>query len=46
VVVYNLFARSITGYRQLVADASAGVKRLVSRDLDYRRVSGRARSAG
>jgi biopolymer transport protein ExbB len=43
VVVYNMFARSITGYRQLVADASAGVERLVSRDLDYRRVSGRAR---
>jgi biopolymer transport protein ExbB len=36
VVIYNVFARSITGYRQLLADASAGIERLVSRDLDYR----------
>ncbi|GAB1583177.1 tonB-system energizer ExbB [Phyllobacterium phragmitis] len=36
VVVYNVFARSITGYRQLLADASAGVERLISRDLDFR----------
>ncbi|WP_244642868.1 tonB-system energizer ExbB [Phyllobacterium sp. 628] len=35
VVIYNVFARSITGYRQLLADASAGVERLVSRDVDY-----------
>lgn len=35
VVIYNVFARSITGYRQLIADASAGVERLVSRDADY-----------
>ena len=34
VVIYNVFARSITGYRQLLADASAGVERLVSRDVD------------
>ncbi|MFB9342729.1 tonB-system energizer ExbB [Aminobacter aganoensis] len=34
VVVYNVFARSITGYRQGLADAAAGVQRLVSRDLD------------
>ncbi|MGH6860082.1 MAG: tonB-system energizer ExbB [Phyllobacterium sp.] len=39
VVVYNVFARSITGYRQLLADASAGVERLVSRDVDFARVS-------
>ena len=38
VVIYNVFARGITGYRQLLADASAAVERLVSRDLDYRRV--------
>ncbi|WP_425595783.1 tonB-system energizer ExbB [Pseudorhizobium flavum] len=38
VVIYNVFARSITGYRQLLADAAAGVERLVSRDLDFRRV--------
>jgi biopolymer transport protein ExbB len=35
VVIYNVFARSITGYRQLLADASAGVERLVSRDVDF-----------
>ncbi len=40
VVIYNVFARSITGYRQLLADTSAGVERLVSRDLDYRKVPG------
>ncbi|MDI6028844.1 tonB-system energizer ExbB [Corticibacterium sp. UT-5YL-CI-8] len=40
VVIYNVFARSITGYRQLLADVSAGVERLVSRDLDFRLVPG------
>ncbi|KUM23885.1 biopolymer transport protein ExbB [Mesorhizobium loti] len=35
VVIYNVFARSIAGYRQILADASAGVERLVSRDLDF-----------
>jgi biopolymer transport protein ExbB len=39
VVVYNMFARSISGYRALLADASAQVIRHVSRDLDRRRVS-------
>jgi biopolymer transport protein ExbB len=34
VVIYNVFARSITGYRQGLADAAAGVQQLVSRDLD------------
>lgn len=38
VVIYNAFARSIAGYRQILADASAGVERLVSRDLDFRTV--------
>ncbi len=38
VVIYNLFARSVTGYRQLLADAASGVERLVSRDLDFRKV--------
>ncbi|RJT39613.1 tonB-system energizer ExbB [Mesorhizobium waimense] len=38
VVIYNVFARSIAGYRQILADASAGVERLVSRDLDFRTV--------
>ena len=36
VVIYNVFARAITGYRLRLADASAGVRRLVSRDLDFR----------
>ena len=38
VVIYNVFARSITGYRHLLADAAAGVERLVSRDVDFRRI--------
>ncbi|HEY0121136.1 MAG TPA: tonB-system energizer ExbB [Rhizobium sp.] len=40
VIIYNVFARSITGYRQLLSDAAAGVERLVSRDLDFRKVPG------
>jgi biopolymer transport protein ExbB len=36
VVIYNLFARSIGGYRALLADASAEILRLVGRDLDRR----------
>ncbi|MGZ3408722.1 MAG: tonB-system energizer ExbB [Xanthobacteraceae bacterium] len=45
VVIYNLFARMIAGYRALLGDASAEVMRLVSRDLD-RVVQGRpARAA-
>ena len=36
VVIYNVFARSITGYKAQVADASAQVLLLVSRDLDHR----------
>jgi biopolymer transport protein ExbB len=34
VVMYNSFARSISGYRALLADAAAEVLRLLSRDLD------------
>ncbi|MGA8822329.1 MAG: MotA/TolQ/ExbB proton channel family protein, partial [Pseudolabrys sp.] len=34
VVIYNLFSRQITSYRAALADASATVLRLVSRDLD------------
>jgi biopolymer transport protein ExbB len=36
VVIYNVFVRSIGGYRATLADASAEVMRLVSRDLDRR----------
>ena len=32
-MIYNVFARSISGYRALLADALAEVLRLVSRDL-------------
>lgn len=45
VVIYNVFARAIAGYRQVLADAAAGVERLVSRDLDYRAVPGRVMAA-
>jgi biopolymer transport protein ExbB len=45
VVIYNVFARAIAGYRQVLADASAGVERLVSRDLDYRATPARALAA-
>lgn len=38
VIIYNMFARSVTAYRQLLADAAAGIERLVSRDLDFRKV--------
>jgi biopolymer transport protein ExbB len=34
VVIYNMFSRSIAGYRVLMGDASAEVMRLVGRDLD------------
>ncbi|MEJ0068847.1 MAG: tonB-system energizer ExbB [Pseudomonadota bacterium] len=44
VVIYNVFARLITGYRLILADASAEVLRFVSRDLD-RRAAPLARAA-
>jgi biopolymer transport protein ExbB len=44
VVIYNMFARSIAGYRALLGDASAEVLRLVSRDLD-RQASGPSAAA-
>lgn len=34
VIIYNHFARSISSYKALLADASAEVLRLVSRDID------------
>jgi biopolymer transport protein ExbB len=39
VVIYNLFARWTAGYRARLADAAAGVERLVSRDLDHDRLA-------
>ncbi|MFC3072656.1 tonB-system energizer ExbB [Shinella pollutisoli] len=37
VVIYNFLARAIAGYRHSLADASAAIERLASRDLDVRR---------
>jgi biopolymer transport protein ExbB len=34
VIVYNLFARSIAGYRAVLSDASGTILRHVSRDLE------------
>ncbi|WP_374301618.1 tonB-system energizer ExbB [Paracoccus sp. (in: a-proteobacteria)] len=42
VVIYNVFARGITGYRLRLANAAAGVRQLVSRDLDFRGVTAAA----
>ncbi|NRP73601.1 Biopolymer transport protein ExbB [Ensifer psoraleae] len=36
VVIYNYFARSVGGYKLILADAATAVERLVSRDLDHR----------
>ncbi|MCW6509204.1 tonB-system energizer ExbB [Lichenifustis flavocetrariae] len=36
VIIYNAFARSIAGYKALLADASSEVLRHLSRDLDRR----------
>ncbi|MCB8839541.1 tonB-system energizer ExbB [Aurantimonas sp. VKM B-3413] len=36
VIIYNMFARSLAGYRALLADATALVLQHVSRDLDRR----------
>ena len=42
VVIYNVFARSIAGYKAQVSDASAQVLLLVSRDLDHQPAADRA----
>jgi biopolymer transport protein ExbB len=39
VLIYNVFARAISGYRALLADASAEVLRLASRDLDRQHIA-------
>ena len=41
VIIFNAFARGITGYRQLLGDASTEVLRLLSRDLDRDEARGR-----
>jgi biopolymer transport protein ExbB len=40
VVIYNMFARSIAGYRAQLGDASAEILRIVSRDLDHPAIVG------
>jgi len=35
VMIYNVFARAIAGYKALLADAAAEIMRHVSRDLDW-----------
>lgn len=42
VVIYNLFARGITGYRATLGDLSAAIQVLVSRDLDNHRATFKA----
>jgi biopolymer transport protein ExbB len=46
VVIYNVFARSIAGYRAGLGDAAAEVLRLVSRDLDRAAAVSLERAAG
>ncbi|WP_279480450.1 tonB-system energizer ExbB [Aureimonas sp. SK2] len=47
VIIYNVFARSISGYRAVLSDASALVLQHLSRDLDRAKVTGLAsRAAG
>ncbi|MGE0746454.1 MAG: tonB-system energizer ExbB [Rhodospirillales bacterium] len=45
VVIYNVFARSIMGYRHQVAEASGEVLRLLSRDLDRRQAAAHLKAA-
>ncbi len=40
VIIYNVFARAIAGYRAVLADASAEVLQHLSRDLDLNRQAG------
>lgn len=43
VIIYNVFARAITGYRATLSDASGEILRHLSRDLERRQRSGGAR---
>ena len=45
VVIYNTFARSISGYKALLLDASAELLRLVSRDIDRATIPNSLRKA-
>jgi biopolymer transport protein ExbB len=46
VVIYNMFARQMAGYRAMLADSSAEILRLVSRDLDRQSMAGRRQMHG
>lgn len=43
VIIYNVFARGIAGYRALLSDASGQVLQHMSRDLDRKEAAGGAR---
>jgi biopolymer transport protein ExbB len=45
VMVYNMFARAITGYRGLLGDGSAELMRMVSRDLNRAEMTPHQRAA-
>jgi biopolymer transport protein ExbB len=45
VVIYNVFARAIAGYRALLGDGAAEVLRMLSRDVDRATLAGRADEA-
>jgi biopolymer transport protein ExbB len=45
VVIYNAFARSISGYKAVLLDASAELLRLVSRDIDRATIPNSLRKA-
>lgn len=40
VVIYNHFTRAIASYKQALGDAGAAVQRLLSRDIDFRKIKG------
>jgi biopolymer transport protein ExbB len=44
VIIYNVFARAITGYRATLSDASGEILRHLSRDLERRQRGGAAPS--
>ena len=44
VVIFNVFARSIAGYRGLLGDGAAEIMRLISRDFDRRESAASARN--
>lgn len=45
VVIYNVFARAISGYRAQIGDVAAEILRLVSRDLDRGALARRVQAA-